>query len=281
MKRILLSYLRDKHTLWYKLGLMFCCLFFIVLILPDPNKSEFKYEINKPWENEDLIAPFDFAVYKSEGEISSEQNVIRENTPLYYTENDSVFKKNIKLFFSDNQLNKQEEQTCHAAFDTLLQKKIIQLPDSGSLLSPVWILKNKTVSEKHFPDFFTLARADSFLTAYLDKGKSSMWVTEAENALVHTLYFSKVLTKQNLNQELGDMPLIKDKRLKGQSIINKGDVVDESKSSIIGSLKKELEKQDRYNKHTFLALMGKVVYVALCLAMVFLFLGFFRSGIFG
>lgn len=280
MKRVLLSYLRDKHTLWYKLGLLFACLVLIVFMLPSPNHSEYKYELNKPWEHEDLIAPFDFAVYKSEGEVGEEQNAIKENSPLYYSENDSAFKANAEKFFVENNLSREEERISRSIFDTLQRTRIIQLPDAGSLSSPVWILRGKTVTERRFDDFYTLAQADSFLTLALERKGLERLLTSAENVLIHTLYFSKALTSQNLDQELGDVALIKDKRIKGQSIINRGDVVDVSKMAILNSLKKELQKQERYNKNTFIALLGKVVYVALLLAMVFLFLGFFRTGIF-
>jgi len=280
MKRVLLAYLRDKHTLWYKLGLLFCCLVLIVLMLPDQNKSDFKYELGKPWEHEYLIAPFDFAIYKSESEIAEEQIAIRENAPLYYTENDSAFRSNIASFFSDNELANKEAQASKAIFDSILHKKIIQLPEAGTELSPVWILRGKTVTEKSFAEFYTLAQADSFLTLAFTRAGLSRLISSAENALTHTLYFRKALTSQNLAQELGDMAMIKDKRIKGQSIINKGDVVDADHHAILNSLQKEMQKQERYNRHTFIAVLGKVIYVALLLAMVFLFLGFFRTSIF-
>lgn len=279
--RLLLAYLRDKHTLWYKMGLMFCCILFLVIILPDPNRSEFKYELNKPWENEDLIAPFDFAVYKSAGKITSEQGRIKESTPLYYTENDSVLKNRVASFFRDNKLSVTQQAIARSFFDSLLNRKIIQLPDSGSLSAPVWILKNKTVTEKKFSDFFTVSGADSLLNKTFTGNGMEQWISPAEDVLTHTLFYSGPLTGQNLAQELSDMALIKDKRLKGQSIINRGEVVDEMKAAILASLQRELKKQERYNTHTFLAFSGKVIYVSLCLAMVFLFLGFFRTGIFG
>jgi hypothetical protein len=278
----LLSYLRDKHTLWFKLMLMLGCLIFIVLILPDPNRTELLYEAGKPWENEDLIAPFDFAVYKTGEEVSSEQASIRENIPLYYTENDSAFRSNIENFFRSAKLNHQEEQVCRTAFDNLLAKQIIQLPDSGTSGSPVWILKDKSVTEREFMEFYTIAQADSFLTTYLQKNAVSAPVVEAaENTLTHTLTFSKSLTQQNLTQELNDLALIKDKRIRGQSIINRGDVVDAPRAQVLASLQKELNKREKYNnKRTISAFSGRVIYVILCLAMVFLFLGFFRKGIF-
>lgn len=280
MRRLFLSYLRDKHTLWYKLGLLGACLAFIVWMLPRPGKTGYRYELGKPWEHEDLIAPFDFAVYKSVSEISEEQMAIREHTPLYYIESDSALLAGRDTFFRAVELRPEEEQVLRAAFDALLQRKIIELPDSGSVTSPVWVLRGNTVTEKRFSDFYTLAQADSFLNGYLSRRGLQHLLGPAENVLVHTLRFSKSLTAQNLRQELGDMALIKDKRIKGQTIINRGEVVDESKLAILNSLQKELEKKQRYNKNTFIAFAGRIVYVALCLAMVFLFLGFFRTSIF-
>jgi cyclic-di-AMP phosphodiesterase PgpH len=283
MRRIL-SYLRDKHTLWFKLTLMSFCLFVIVLTLPNANKVEYSYEIGKPWENEDLIAPFDFAVYKSPQEVIAEQNNIREKKPLYYTENDSSFKKNIETFFAQTKLSKQEADVCRSAFNILLHQKIIQLPDSGAENPPIWIIKDKAVVEKEFSEFFTILQADNFLTDYISKNvpgtDAKRIIGPAENTLIHTLTLSKTLTEQYLNQELNDMALIKDKRLKGQSIVNKGEVVDNFKAEVINSLQKELAKQNKYNKHNIALFLGKMIYVALCLAMVFLFLGFFRTNIF-
>ncbi|MGZ3942404.1 MAG: hypothetical protein ACXVOH_10135, partial [Bacteroidia bacterium] len=282
--RRLLSYLRDKHTLWFKLTLMSCCLLFIVLVLPDTNKVEFTYEKGKPWEHEDLIAPFDFAVYKSMDEIINEQNEIRAGKPICYTENDSLLKKNVQQFFATTKLSVLEEGVCKEAFNVILNQKIIQLPDSFISNPHVWIIKDKAVIEKEFNEFFTIVQADNYLRDYITKnipGADAKRIIEpAENTLVHTLTLSKQLTEQNLNQELNDMALIKDKRLKGQAIINKGEVVDNLKADALSSLQKELSKQKRYNKHTIAALLGKIVYVSLCLAMVFLFLGFFRTNIF-
>lgn len=263
---------------------MSCCLLFIVLVLPDTNKVEFTYEKGKPWEHEDLIAPFDFAVYKSVDEIINEQNEIRAAKPICYTENDSLLKKNIQLFFASTKLSTVEEGVCKEAFNIILNQKIIQLPDSFVSNPHVWIIKDKAVVEKEFNEFFTIVQADNYLRDYISKnipGADVKRIIEpAENTLVHTLTLSKQLTEQNLNQELNDMALIKDKRLKGQTIINKGEVVDNLKADVLSSLQKELSKQKRYNKHTIAALLGKIIYVALCLAMVFLFLGFFRTNIF-
>src|ERR1700752_1615583 len=167
----ILAYLRNKHGLWFKLGVFFGSLFFIVWLLPGTNTIKLSYELGKPWDKEDLIAPFDFAVYKSNAEVSEEKKNIREHAELYYIYNDSVFRKNIHSFFQNNKLNGQQEEVCKEIFDALLAKKIIELPDT--ILSennlPVLVEKNKVVEAAKLCDFYTLAKADSFLCEKIKK----------------------------------------------------------------------------------------------------------------
>ena len=283
----LLAFLRNKHGLWFKLGLVFCCLVFIIYLLPDPNANNLTFQLNKPWDKEDLIAPFDFAVYKSSDEIKSAKRTIEDQAPLYYTENDSLFKNNITAFFANNfNMSKPEEQIWRAAFDSLVAKKIIEIPDTIHGNPSIWIVKNNIVTEKHFHDFYTLAQADSFLNHFIHEritdshAESVKARANSLNSLTHTLFFNRKKSDENLNQELNDLALIRDKRIKGQTIINKGEVVNADHAAILESLQKEIRKQDFHSKNSVLSVLGKSIYVGLCLFTVFMFLGLFRTGIF-
>ena len=282
----LLDYLRNKHGLWFKLGVVFFSLLFIVWLLPSPNSMVISYELSKPWDKEDLIAPFDFAVYKSDAEITEEKNKIKQHVELYYLYNDSTFIKNKLLFVKNNKLSKQEQAICDKVFDELIAKKIIELPDTLLIEPnpPILIEKNKVVEVAHLHDFYTLAQADSFLTTQIknqtDTKTASHLIEIAENYLTHTLFFNKKITTQNLQQQLSNVVSIRDKNLKGQSIIKRGDVVNTDNVAVLQSLQKEINKQDYKNQNSIISFLGKVIYVALCLLMVFLFLGLFRTGIF-
>ncbi len=282
----LLAYLRNKHGLWFKLAVLLCSTLFIVWLLPSTNTVNLSYQLSKPWDKEDLISPFDFAVYKSDAEVSEEKNQIKQHAELYYVFNDSVFNKNRNLFFLNNKLSKQEEAVCKELFKDLSARNIIELPDTTlSENNPqILIEKNKTIEAANLKDFYTLSQADSFLTENLKKHfdtKTSLRLIEAmENSLAHTLTFNKRITSQNLQQQLSNVVSIKDKNVKGQSIIKRGDVVNTDNAAVLQSLQKEINKQDYKSRNSFISFLGKLVYVGLCLLMVFLFLGLFRTGIF-
>jgi len=282
----ILSYLRNKHGLWFKLGVFFGSLLFIVWLLPSTNAITLSYQLSKPWDKEDLISPFDFAVYKSDAEVTEEKKQIKQHAELYYLYNDSVFKKNRNLFFLNNKLSKQEEAICIDIFEALAARNIIELPDTTLPENNTQILveKNRTVEAARPHDFYTLTQADSFLTDNLKKhldAKASLRLIEGmENSLAHTLTFNKRITSQNVQQQLSNVVSIKDKNIKGQSIIKRGDVVNTDNAAVLQSLQKEINKQDFKSRNSFISFLGKVIYVGLCLMMVFLFLGLFRTGIF-
>jgi len=58
----------------------------VLLFLVLPGEPKFKYEYQKgyPWQHENLVAPFDFAILKSDAEIASEKAEILESVIPYF-----------------------------------------------------------------------------------------------------------------------------------------------------------------------------------------------------
>ena len=201
------DYLQNKHGLLFKLGVFFCSLFFIVWILPNTNAFVINYELGKPWQSEDLIAPFDFAIYKSEAEILSEKNSIKQNIELYYQHNNSALEKQKEIFFAKNALTKSEQQIFDSVFTALTTRGIVELPDTFLFdVNPTILIENnKVVTEAHLQDFYTLVQADSFLfqalRRHFNESTSNHLLELSENHLTQTLRFNKTLTERNLQQQ--------------------------------------------------------------------------------
>jgi putative nucleotidyltransferase with HDIG domain len=71
-----------------------------IVIYLFPGEGKFRYEFQKgqPWLHEDLIAPFDFAVYKMDDEIAEEENEILQNFAPYFNTKSEIGKKQINDF---------------------------------------------------------------------------------------------------------------------------------------------------------------------------------------
>src|SRR5690625_4297490 len=79
-----------NQALIYKVFLFLITSTLIVYLFPKGGK--FKYELakGKPWQYETLYAPFDFAIRKSQDEISQEKREIEQNHAPYFDYKKSI-----------------------------------------------------------------------------------------------------------------------------------------------------------------------------------------------
>lgn len=74
---------------------------FIVSFLPRQGRFKYEFQKGKPWMHEDLIAPFDFPIYKTEAEIFEERNIILKDFKPFFNLDNSVVNTAITQFQSD------------------------------------------------------------------------------------------------------------------------------------------------------------------------------------
>ena len=75
----------------------------ILIVWMFPNRASFKYEFQKgkPWMHENLIAPYDFPVYKSNEQLSNEQLQVRDNLKPTFVVDESVYEIKAEEFISN------------------------------------------------------------------------------------------------------------------------------------------------------------------------------------
>ena len=73
-----------NHALIYKVLLFVVTTFFIVYLFPKTGKFRYSFEKGKPWQSENLYAPFNFAIKKSQQEIDKEKVEVERNSPVYF-----------------------------------------------------------------------------------------------------------------------------------------------------------------------------------------------------
>lgn len=127
--------LYKNQALFYKVFLFILTAVVIVYLLPKGGK--FKYEITKgkPWQYENLYAPFNFAILKTDDEIVKEKDQIISNNIPYYYFNEGVVAKiesqietQIKKVFTDSILNRRKGE-----INTFVDKTLKELYQYGIL----------------------------------------------------------------------------------------------------------------------------------------------------
>jgi len=97
MKKLINRWYRN-HALLYKVLLFLCTTFVIVYLFPKGGKFKYNFDKSKPWQSENLYAPFNFALKKSNEEIKSERKAITENSIVYFDFDQSVKSEVFKAY---------------------------------------------------------------------------------------------------------------------------------------------------------------------------------------
>ena len=78
------SFLSRNQAAIYRVFLFLLSTFLVIYLLPKGGQFKYNFQKGKPWQYENLYAPFSFAIKKSEAELTQEKKNIRENTIPYF-----------------------------------------------------------------------------------------------------------------------------------------------------------------------------------------------------
>lgn len=85
-----------SHSLIYKIFLFVITTTLIVYLFPKSGTFRYSFEKGKPWQSENLYAPFDFAIQKSNEEIENEKILISKEASVFF-EVDTALLNQVKL----------------------------------------------------------------------------------------------------------------------------------------------------------------------------------------
>ncbi|MCW3072203.1 MAG: receptor with intracellular metal dependent phosphohydrolase [Bacteroidetes bacterium] len=297
MKKII-SFIRHSHPEIYK-GILFC-IALSVIVYVFPKQGKFKYEFQnlkgKPWYHEDLIAPFDFAIKKTQEELAKEKSEVLKNAKPYLRYDANVPKAKKAAFEaalnaswnkkSSDYLKQRTLEFGKALIDSIYAKGIIQPADAlenKPMDYSVFLLNNNIAEEHDLNDFYTAKTAYEYIEDQLYASK----ITDVdrilpllENSIAHNIFYDKETTEKVLKQSISDIAPSRDIILKDQSIVSKGEIIDAEKFQVLESLKIEYEEQSNGTGSYLFIVLGQLIIIAICLSVLAAFLKFFRKDIY-
>ena len=283
----LYDYIKHRYQMVYRIFLTLICISIIVSLFPKEGKFQYEFQKNKPWLHEDLIAPFDFAINKSDEELSQEKTDILRNFKYYFKVDTKVYStvksKSIQQLKSDCISNcKKEEQYLLQVLQDVYSKGIITLNtyvENKPADYSIFIVKNNVATFVSLRDVYTIktvfekVNAELLLNPSLNK---SLIVNILESNLQQNIIYDDAMTKKVQQSMLSTISPSKDMKQRGQRIVSRGDMVDEEKFKVLSSLKKEYLLQIGGNVNQYYVWAGQFILTFICLMMVVLFLYNFR-----
>ncbi|GGI57612.1 HD family phosphohydrolase [Winogradskyella haliclonae] len=285
-----------NHALIYKLLLLLGTTFFIVYLFPKTGKFRYSFEKGKPWQSENLYAPFDFAIKKSKAQSDEEVKRITDNNELYFEvdlkiktsainryleEFNTIFEDSITGFENRLVLYNQGQKALEDIYKYGVLNSVYNYDENRQI---ILIENNKQKSKIQFKDLFAQTDIRPYLQGVLRQNNlqeyESDFVSLFFNIIEPNVGFNKSLTDKVLEERLSTISPTRGLVSEGTLIISKGQVVEDNQFNILDSLKSEYESQVWSSSNYNWVIMAYTLLVALALLMLLLFLRKYRSDVF-
>ena len=294
----LFNKLYQNNTTIYKVILFLITTISIVYLFP--KGGQFKYDFNNGqlWKYDNLYAPFDFAIQKTEEEIISEKKEIDVNSKLYFlyefdiekSVND-VYKKRVSLLQQSDSLNLDQISRLSIVGQTVINsiynKGFLEAGSQDRVANKneiVAVRKGNEVEDFIFKNLLTTKNVLEIIRINFEKedtlyGKKIMLDLLSE-VIKPNVFFDNDFTVKVIDNEIKNISYTKGRVEAGKLIILKGDFVEGKKLAILNSLKSESESQVWTEQHYNWIILGYTILVALALLMLLLFLKKYRVEIY-
>jgi cyclic-di-AMP phosphodiesterase PgpH len=290
-----IEYIRNRHQQIYKAALFLSTLILLVYWLPNERKFAYEYNKNKPWQHDILIAPFDFAIYKSNEEIKQEQDEIALSIAYYFNKEENSIDNKLKDFSTAfiikwNELNNEQNAEQKALqlklgnelLEEIYLKGVISAPDNVIQAlqkgKSFWVQSNNVAHETFLKDVYTLQTAYNYCAEEVKEQEQSDFLLKiiSENIIPNVIYNAEI-TEEIKQQKIDNISLSRGMIQKGERIIAKGEVVDDTKYEVLESLKQEYQNQKNKSLGLFWLIAAQVILIGLALLSIYLFLYHFRK----
>ena len=274
----------------YKILIFIATVTVIVSFLPQDDKFNYQFDINKPWKYGLLQASFDFPIYKSDAQIKEEQDSLMASYQPYLSINNNAEKQAIEKFKED--YNKTLKYIIpNYEYFTQIEKMLKEMYKLGIISgSDMSILRGDSIKTFRLVNNTTASSHNvSQLTTVKEAYEKIMSSTSFQ--LIRTL-----LQKCNLNNYLTPNVEFDKERsdiakkdllstisgasgyvISGQKIIDRGEIVNEGTYNILQSLKKEWSKKSDSPQEIRMTIGGQILFVSIFILCFMIYLELFRK----
>lgn len=264
----------------------------LIYFLPRESKFGYVYELNKPWHYPQLIASYDFVIYKTDDEVKRERDsVVRQFVP-YYRVDSLVAEKQIAALRKDFYAGKFRgipvyylprlvENLRH-----IYARGILDVSDYEGFLKGdshvLRLIRGQEATTGEVENFFTIRTAYDYLLNR-DKGALSQESLRGCNLNDYLAVNVKNDTAKNRLELQSELSQVSDNIgmvQSGQLVIDRGQIVNSEHMRILNSLKKESEQRMDPSRGYWFIFAGQVIFVILLISLLFTYLKLFRRDYF-
>jgi putative nucleotidyltransferase with HDIG domain len=290
----------------------------LIILMLFPGEGRFRFEFNKgtPWMHDELIAPFDFPIYKYDEEVTAERDSILEEFKPYFLLDTEIASQQLEALdqvFEEQwvasvaaeegeQTRRQVQRLENMKSDyqrlagdiirliylkgIISNEDVLQRVDNKDLT--IVIIENQVAEERDYNEVYTqkvayehaLSRMETYVDSVYNKGDIEFFRSLNINEfLVPNLFYDEETSARVKNELISQISLTEGMVQSGQRIISRGELVTPEKFRVLESIRKEYEKNLGLQGWFNYIFLGKVVLVIILMILLYLFLYNFKRKI--
>lgn len=264
----------------------------LIYFLPRESKFGYVYELNKPWHYPQLIASYDFVIYKTDDEVKRERDsVVRQFVP-YYRVDSLVAEKQIAALRKDFYAGKFRGIPVYYLprlvenMRQIYARGILDVSDYEGFLKGdshvLRLIRGQEATTGEVENFFTIRTAYDYL---LNRDRSALSQEALRECNLNDYLAVNVKndTAKNRLELQSELSQVSDNIgmvQSGQLVIDRGQIVNAEHVRILNSLKKESEQRMDPSRGYWFIFAGQVIFVILLISLLFTYLKLFRRDYF-
>lgn len=290
-----MSYFKTKKKFSFR-DLLYKALIFvgtvtvIVYFLPRDGKFNYQFSINKPWKYGQLIAAFDFPIYKEDQVVKREQDSILSHFHPYFRLDKTIEKNSVKKLRADYQTHLRNvlPSTDYVKY---LERKLSEVYRAGILsteslaqlhkdsTSAIMTIEDKLANQQNRDKLYSVKDAYNYiLTADIQRYQPEILRKCSLNEYIFpNLTYDEQRTETAKKEVLDNYSWANGIVLSGQKIIDRGEIISRDTYNILESLRKESIKRSESIGQKNLTLIGQILYVSIFILCFMLYLELFRK----
>lgn len=276
--------------LLYKSLLFIGTVALIVYFLPRDGKFNYQFDINKPWKYGQLIATFDFPIYKDEAIVKIEQDSLMAFFQPYYQLNKTVEKEAISKL-KENYHNHLKNSLPSADYLRYIERTLKHIYQAGIVSSEehlklrkdstlaIMVIDDKLANSHSIDNIYTVKKAYEFLLSAdsTHLNREVLKQCALNEYIAPNLTFDEERTQAAKEEILNNYSWAKGLVVSGQKIIDRGEIISPETYNILESLRKESIKRNESIGQNRLILGGQILFVGILTLFFMLYLGLFRT----
>lgn len=279
------------HDLLIRISLVLVSVLLIVWAMPRDGQMILKAEKGQPWRHQDLVAPFDFPIYKSDAAIQAERDSIMREYEPYFGFDAEVGARMQSKFTQDFA---EGIPGLTSDYISIIANRLHQLYEQGIMnttqynelakdtMRTIRVVTGKQAVSERIVKIFSPKSAyeQLFQDPLLSPHRALLQRCNLNDYITPNLIYEKERSESSLRNLQESIPLASGIALRGQKIVDRGQIVDEKIYRTIESFNKEMEQQQADKSKLSTKMVGDTLVVLVLICCFTIYLTLFRKDYF-